>query len=310
MGNRLIKGNEGTSGNQRREIMNKFEMILVNKGLYDGIDVTVDDLEELERMLTSGSYNGYKIDCFCIECNEKRIFESTDKQVFEESAFLTTSILDPTNKSRKPAKVTLFNNYLNRRYSLSFRCSRDPNHSLLFDILITNDKMIKIGQFPSFADICVGDTTKYKSVLKDNYCEYNMSLGLASHGVGIGSFVYLRRIIESLVFEKFDEVSKKIDVDKTTFMGKKFIEKIDVLKDYLPKLLVEKKNVYGIISKGVHELDEKTCKEMFPYIKAGIEMILDDVLAEKERKEKESIFSKFVSDTTGALKSKGGGENE
>lgn len=42
---------------------------------------------------------------------------------------------------------------------------------------------------------------------------------------------------------------------------------------------------------------------MFPYIKAGIELILDDILAEKERKEKEKMFSKFVANKTGELRS-------
>ena len=74
------------------------------------------------------------------------------------------------------------------------------------------------------------------------------------------------------------------------------------MKDYLPKVLVTNKNVYGIVSKGVHELSEEECREMFPYIKAGIELILDDLLAEKERKEKEKVFEKFVAQKTGELK--------
>ena len=41
---------------------------------------------------------------------------------------------------------------------------------------------------------------------------------------------------------------------------------------------------------------------MFPYIKAGIELILDSLLAEKERKSKEKIFEKFVAKKTGELK--------
>lgn len=60
--------------------------------------------------------------------------------------------------------------------------------------------------------------------------------------------------------------------------------------------------MYGIVSKGVHELSEEECREMFPYTKAGIELVLDDFLAEKERKEKEKVFGKFVAQKTGELK--------
>ena len=52
------------------------------------------------------------------------------------------------------------------------------------------------------ADIEQGTIRNYRSVLdKDHYQELNRAIGLASHGVGIGSFVYLRRIFERLVEE-------------------------------------------------------------------------------------------------------------
>lgn len=70
----------------------------------------------------------------------------------------------------------------------------------------------------------------------------------------------------------------------------------------MPEVLVANKNIYGIVSKGIHELSEEECREMFPYIKAGIELILDSLLAEKERKSKEKIFEKFVAKKTGELK--------
>lgn len=284
--------------------MSKFEELLIKKGLYDGIDILIDDLEEMEKLLSGGSYNGYNIDCFCVTCNEKRIFESVDKQVFEECGFVRIEYNSDTNSARKPKKEAIFRGYLNKRYCISFRCTRDHNHSLLFDLLVTDNKIIKIGQYPSFADICVGDTTKYKSVLGNIYREYSMALGLFSHGIGVGSFVYLRRIIESLVYGKFNEVASTIGVDKESFIHSDFKDKIVTLKDYLPHALAENKNVYNIVSKGIHELDESECIELFPYIKTGIELILDDVIAEKERREKEKVFSKFVAEKTGEFRSK------
>ena len=56
------------------------------------------------------------------------------------------------------------------------------------------------------------------------------------------------------------------------------------------------------MSKGIHELSEDECREMFPYIRAGIELILDDLLAERERKAKEKMFEKFVAKKTGELR--------
>lgn len=56
------------------------------------------------------------------------------------------------------------------------------------------------------------------------------------------------------------------------------------------------------MSKGIHELSEDECLEMFPYVRAGIELILDDLLAERERKAKEKMFEKFVAQKTGELR--------
>lgn len=282
--------------------MSKFEELLVSKGLYDSIDISVDDLGELEKLLSGSTYNGYNINCFCVLCNEMRTFESTDKEIHEEHGFVRIAIDTTGGRGRTPKKEELFNQYLDKRYCISFQCTRDHSHSLLFDLLVTNNQIIKIGQYPSFADISIGDIAKYKSVLGGKFREYSKSLGLFSHGIGIGSFVYLRRIIENLVFEKYAEVKDVLKVSEEDFIHSEFKDKLEALRPYLPQVLVDNKNIYGIVSKGVHELSESECLEMYPYIKAGIELILDDIIAEKERREKEKLFSKFVADTTGKLK--------
>lgn len=282
--------------------MTKFEELLVDKGLYDGVDISIEDLDEMQKLLSESLFNKYNINCFCVKCSEMRTFESVDKKVFEEHGF-TILLDDPvTTRGRTSKNEETFKQYLNRRYSLSFRCTRDHNHTLLFDLLITNDQIIKIGQYPSFADVSIGDIYKYKSVLEKKFHEYKKSLGLFSHGIGIGSFVYLRRIIESLVFEKYDEVKNDLDITHDDFMKSDFKEKLEILKDYLPSVLVQNKSFYGIVSKGIHELSEEECLSMYPYIKVGIELILDDIITEKERSKKEIIFSQFVANKTGEFK--------
>lgn len=169
-------------------------------------------------------------------------------------------------------------------------------------MITTDDKIIKIGQYPSVADLIIPEIAKYKAVLGTQYREFSKAVGLFAHGIGIGSFVYLRRIIENLVFDKYNEVAEDLEIPKEEFERLKFDQKIETLKDHLPEVLVSNKNVYGIVSKGIHELSEEECREMFPYIKAGIELILDALLAEKERKAKEKIFEKFVAQKTGELK--------
>lgn len=287
----------------RSENMEKVEELLVSKGLYDSVDITVDDLAELEKYLSKSKYAGNIIDCFCVHCGTNRVFEYADSEVHDSTGMLRMNIFDDINaKARKPKKEEIFNSYLNRRYVLTYRCTRNKEHAILFDLIVSDDKIIKIGQYPSVADLVIPEIAKYKSILGKQYREFSKAVGLFAHGIGIGSFVYLRRIIENLVFDKYNQVADELGISKEDFEHLKFDIKIETLKDYLPKVLVTNKNVYGIVSKGVHELSEEECREMFPYIKAGIELMLDDLLAEKERKEKEKVFEKFVAQKTGELK--------
>jgi hypothetical protein len=282
--------------------MGKIENLLINKGLYESVDIAIDDFDEIEKCLSKSTYTGNTVDCFCIHCKTNRVFEFANSEVHEDTGLIRMAIDDAGGRSRKPKKEEIFNSYLNRRYVLTYRCTRNREHTILFDLIVTNEKIIKIGQFPSVADLVLPEIAKYKSVLGKLYSEFSKAIGLFAHGIGIGSFVYLRRIIEKLIFDKYEQFSDELGVPANEFNRLKFDEKIELLNNHLPAILVRNKNVYGIVSKGIHELSEDECRSMFPYIRTGIELILDDLLAEKERAEKEKLFDAFVANKTGELR--------
>ena len=189
--------------------------------------------------------------------------------------------------------------YLNRRYSLSYHCLYKNEHKVYFDLLTTDTKLIKIGQYPSIADLEMPEMKRYKSILNSYYSEFKKAIGLFSHGIGVGAFVYLRRIIEFLIFEKYKQASDELKIDEKGFCIMKFNEKIKALEEYLPKVLVKNRNMYAIVSKGIHELGENECLKMFPQLRVGIELILDDILRDKERENKERELEKFVAREVG-----------
>lgn len=295
--------------------MGKIEELLVEKGLYDPVGINIDDYEEINKYLSDSIRKDNVIDCFCTKCAKARIFECFNGEAYKITNKLPFSInqiggspFKTTNtpkKSESELKAEReYRSYLNQRYALAYRCTRDHNHVILFDLLVTDSEIIKIGQFPSIADLLKPQIAKYKAVLGDQYHELTKAIGLFAHGIGIGSFVYVRRIIERLVFNKYEENADIIEVSREDFLRLKFEDKIALLGEFLPKILVENKNIYGIVSKGIHELDETECLNMFPCIRTGIELILDDILLEKERKEKEAVFSKFIEQKTGELRSR------
>lgn len=167
-----------------------------------------------------------------------------------------------------------------------------------------NKYLIKIGQYPSIADFHIYEIKQYDKLLSNDVLkEFTKAIGLAANGVGIGSFVYLRRIFENLILESFKEAKLEGKLQEETFNKSRMDEKIGLLKDYLPSFLVENKSIYSILSKGIHELDENTCLEYFETMKLGIEIILDQKLEKKKQKDKEEEAKKRITELNGKLKS-------
>ena len=186
-------------------------------------------------------------------------------------------------------------------------CSRHDWHRVRYWFRIDNLKIEKVGQWPSLADMAIDETRqKYQSVLKgENWAELYKAIGLAAHGEGIGSFVYLRRVFERLIQSRFDEFKTSEDWKDEDFTQLRMVEKIGLLKDHLPASLVEAKELYGIFSKGIHELDNDVCLEFFE-----VGNLEDDLKKKAEltaRKEMLEAVAKFSSSlkSEAALKLRG-----
>ena len=161
----------------------------------------------------------------------------------------------------------------------------------------------KIGQFPSIATFHINQIKKYDKVLSGNRLkEFTRAIGLAANGVGIGSFVYLRRIFEALIEEAHEKAKADNNWDEDTYQRQRMTEKIEMLKLHLPTFLVENKSLYGILSIGVHELKEKDCLEHFETVKIGIELILDEKVEQFEKDKKIAEAKQKISALTQKIK--------
>jgi len=181
-----------------------------------------------------------------------------------------------------------------RRIQLT--CKR-KGEVLTFIVARSNGKYMKIGQAPSLADIQFGDMDdKYGKILdKESLFLLKRAVGLAAHGTGAGSFVYLRRIFEGLIKESYEANKDPLNVSEKEFQSKRMDEKIQLLKNYLPDELSEMKPLYGLLSQGVHELTEEECLQYFPALKLSIELILDaKIEAQKKAKRISEVKSQIA----------------
>lgn len=193
--------------------------------------------------------------------------------------------------------------YTNYIFSLLIHCSRNSAHQALFVFRAHQGILQKIGQIPSLADLALPDLRKYRQVLgAERFKELTRAIGLTTHGVGVGAFVYLRRIFESLIDGAHSVASTGQDWDEEAYTRARMDEKIAFLKEHLPEFLVQNRGLYSILSVGVHTLTEAECLAAFPAVRLAIELILDDLLEQHERQVKLKSAAKSLA----ALKASSG----
>lgn len=206
--------------------------------------------------------------------------------------------------------VQLYNKYSEDIYkecnikSIIFKCQRYLDDISIFVFHDFNNSIIvKVGQYPSVADIHIGQVKQYDKVLERPVLrEFTKAIGLAANGVGIGSFVYLRRIFEKLIVDAFNDAKAGGNIDVEQFEKQRMDEKIKALNGYLPPFIVEHNSIYGILSKGIHELSEDECLDYFDTMRASIEMILDQRVELREKQKKEEEVKKKIDAITAKLK--------
>jgi hypothetical protein len=226
--------------------------------------------EEFRQVVTLEQFNG-TLDCYCLECHRDSVFNSV---VEVRPPISPNSQIVPRPKS-------------NHIFQLLFQCSRNKTHKIFFIFRAHLGTLEKIGQFPSIADLATPELKKYRKVLgNERHSELTRGIGLASHGVGIGAFVYLRRIFESLIEEARVSAAEQSSWDQTLYEQGRMVEKIAMLASFLPTFLVENRMLYSIMSTGIHSLSEADCLSHFDTVRLGIELILDEHIQKSVEEQK------------------------
>lgn len=199
---------------------------------------------------------GGKVHMLCPICGKASILEGSNSP---------SGYVDPVN-------------FANDRYfDTTVKCNWGHKEQMLFSFKIANKRIQKIGQWPSLADFALPELARYRHLLgKQRYADLARAIGLAAHGIGAGSFVYLRRVFESLITEARDEAKAAGELDEEAFARSRMDERILLLRSRLPDFLVEHRGMYGILSVGVHELTEDQCLLYFDVVRKGIEAILEE----------------------------------
>lgn len=255
---------------------------LFDTPLYTKFDVIdAKDIVEAKELQI-----GFKADAFCLNCGKESTFTVSLFRTIEGfPSFGTVSCIQAT-------------------------CARHTNHRGVYFVLSRSNSLMKIGQYPSLADIANDESKQYRQILQpSDAAEFHRAIGLAAHGVGIGSFVYLRRIIERLIGSCFEENKTAQGWPDEDFYRLRMAEKIGFLSGHIPDFLVDNKDVYRVLSKGLHELSEEECLAYFDVLKMAIVVILEEEQEKRKRAERKTVLTKAIAKVTStdSAKAEGGG---
>ena len=260
-------------------------------------------------------YHIRKIVLYCNQCDRENTFDLrcdisySSLVIPSNDSILYVQTCDEEFDWKDLAKIEKSNK---EYFICKYQCAFESKHNIIvqYKVDVEGEELVlqKIGQYPSIADLQFPDLRKYEKIMGDNYHkEFTRAIGLFSHGIGIGSFVYLRRIYENLIEEIHNEYVAKPEWVDSEYTGKKFNVKINYLEsldaNIFPAEITDiKTQIYGVISKGIHEYTEEECMTLFEPLKFCIESILDHKYEKDERRKKAEnalkIIQKIKSDVT------------
>lgn len=298
---------------------NVFTNFLQTAGLYESMKIDEDNIEDLILLLDGK----VRISAYCKECKEKRVFsmkpyihfedddtgcysQKLSEEVFRlQKSYILENTPSPNGSVKKPNTAWKWKNRqieeVSRVLVFQFVCSMNERHHLDYIVLTTDNSMMKIGQYPSIADMTFPELDAYKHVIsKEDRKELGTAIGLFANGVGAGSYVYLRRILERLVYQAKETAGDAVN-DKE-FEEARVVERIKMLEGYLPDILTKNTTVYGIQSKGIHELSEEECRKYFPVVKECIYQILGMWESLRKKRDDEAALNKALNAITASIK--------
>ena len=214
---------------------------------------------------------------FCPKCQSISVFEAVDECPY--------GMNPDEGRDKKDSSLNRFLNFGKRL--ICAKCHQD----LVLYFKVVENKILKIGTYPSTADLDRGRLIYDCSIPKSKFPkELVTAIGLKAHGVFIGAYAYLRRVYETLIIEAANQ-AKRDGKLPDGFDSLRVKDKISALSEYLPQYMIENRNAYGILSKGVHELSEEDCKVGYDILYNLIVMILEDREERRQREKRKKDLS-------------------
>lgn len=179
-----------------------------------------------------------------------------------------------------------YGEYVDAIQQLSYRCPT-CNQVIVFCLLIKENELVKIGQYPSLFDITRDELKQYQKnslIDKDSFAQIYKAEICASESYFVAAYTYMRRVYECLLLSVFNQHREELGISDEEFRKLRSDEKISKIKPYLAIEEAIYKPLYALLSAGIHSLSEEECGEDYTLLKT---ILLDILAAQKVRQQKE-----------------------
>jgi len=170
-----------------------------------------------------------------------------------------------------------------KKFSKELACKR-AEHKVTFHFQIEDGKLLKVGQYPSIAEINFGEALDFAEALGEQRArDLNKAIELAGLGAGLGAYIYLKKVFLSLLEDAHQKAKLKKSSskhwDEACYSNAAISDKVKLLSLHMPSIIVQHPEYYAILDRNLDQLSDQECLNRFNPLKTAVLVIADERLA-------------------------------
>lgn len=235
--------------------------------LYTAVDIGSNSSSAVKAILVST----VSVDFYCPACKKESTFQG---------------ILSPDTQNSVASEMMAIKSFgiasgfwSQTIFSKQLACAR-AGHKATFYFQIEGGKLLKVGQYPSIADIHYGEMLDYSGALGEQRVrEMNNAIELAAEGKGLAAIGYLKRIVDALL----DDIRQRCSVDEAAYQLASYPARLKLLAQHadhaIPEFLLAHPEFYEVLDSDPAGLSEEQCMARFEELKFTAFFLMDQQLA-------------------------------
>lgn len=236
--------------------------------LYTAVDIGSNSSSAVKAILIAT----VSVDFYCPACKKESTFQGILSPDTQNSVASEMMAIKSFGIASGFWKQTIFSKQL--------ACAR-AGHKATFYFQVEEGKLLKVGQYPSIADIHYGEMLDYASALGQlRVREMNNAIELAAEGKGLAAIGYLKRIIDSLL----DDICQHSpQLDKNLYDEAAYPQKLSLINSHaagvIPEFLLKNPEFYAVLDTDPATLSEEQCMQQFEQLKLTAFFLMDQNVA-------------------------------